>query len=112
MDVLIVPWLDITLRAPWSLRLVFDRSLRKTNRCQVCCLLETNSRHTTGYFKFPNDIKRNADFQGMERSGNSSYCSCPFHVKHFERFIQNRKQNLILSHFINIGLVQIIRCFE
>ena len=78
----------------------------------MCYLLETNSRHTTGYFKFPNDIKRNADFQGMERSGNSSYCSCPFHVKHFERFIQNRKQNLILSHFINIGLVQIIRCFE
>ena len=78
----------------------------------MCCLLETNSRHTTGYFKFPNDIKRNVDFQGMERSGNSSYCSCPFHVKHFERFIQNRKQNLILSHFVNIGLVQIIRCFE
>ena len=112
MDVLITPWLDITLRARWSLRLVFDRSLRKINRCLVCYQLETNSRHTTGYFKFPNDVKRNANFQGMERSGNSSYCSCSFHMKHIEMLIQNRKQNLILSHFINIGLVQTIRCFE
>ena len=51
-------------------------------------------------------------FREWNALGILPFCSCPFHVKHFERFIQNRKQNLILSHFINIGLVQTIRCFE